>query len=223
MARSRRSGRRCSDNVASVSHRLRENVLMQCVSQVLPPSPELACSQRADREVFCDHCTRVVMLRPSSVSSPIKVPMPSANDPRSGDAIAAGSRPERESAIAAVRQIHYVVVESPQAIHREPESAFAVELLPFIVARSSGWLAVSLGKTRECSVGISRLPQARRSTRPMMPGATALTTERLSCRLNQTYGQCSAAPSLASVRAFEAASDRNAAHTFIRTAVVMQP
>jgi hypothetical protein len=71
----------------------RTKSLVQFVSQVAPPSAELACSQRADRGVIRDHCTRVLIGRPLNVSSPTKTPTPFANPPRRGGAITDGSRP----------------------------------------------------------------------------------------------------------------------------------
>src|SRR5688572_29930886 len=73
------------------AHATRVKSLTQLLSHVAPPSAELDCSQRADRGVMRDHCTRVFTARPLYVSSPTNVPTPSAKRPFTGAAMVDGS------------------------------------------------------------------------------------------------------------------------------------
>ena len=72
---------------------LRTKSLIQLVSQLAPPSADIACSHRAELRVIRDQRTRVFTGRPSSMSSLWNVPTPSLKRPRSGAPNSVGERP----------------------------------------------------------------------------------------------------------------------------------
>lgn len=54
--------------VGALTSLMRVNSMIQLVSQVLPPSGENACSQRAESAVMLDQINRTYMLLPSNIS-----------------------------------------------------------------------------------------------------------------------------------------------------------
>src|SRR6185369_13709428 len=66
--------------------------IRQLTSQVAPPSGEKACSQWADVAVIFDHWKRILIGRPSRVSSPTNVPSPSLKAPYTGGSMWVGYR-----------------------------------------------------------------------------------------------------------------------------------